>query len=196
MSHAEEIAGLRLPHESQFLHEMIDLPDEDSGSGRDTRSHRPVPPRGEAARQAALSFAATIDKYVNAHPEDSVATLDYIARNLLPEFARIAFLEPNPTMARNCLSLFSELGFPLAQMHGYSCDGTIREVPTREWLQRWGLSWRCYVRNQFGRKRVLKIPNQWLVLEPAFTDGNAPFANSQMRALRYALVMAAIRFGH
>ncbi len=88
-----------------------------------------------------------------------------------------------------------ELGFPLAQMHGYSCDATSREVPTRAWLQRWGLSWRCHVRNQFGRQRILRISNQWLVLEPFFTDDNAPFANSRMRALRNVLVMAAIRFG-
>ena len=101
-------------------------------------------------------------------------------------------------MARNCLSLFSELGFPLAQMHGYCCDGTRPETPARAWLQRWGLSWRCHVWNQFGRQRILKIPNQWLVLEPVFTDNgdNGPSANSQMRALRYAFIMAAIRFGH
>ena len=73
---------------------------------------------------------------------------------------------------------------------------TDAEFPSREWLAKWGVSWRWSIVNQVGRGRLLCIPEQWLVLAPKLSaDGNANLSERfEMDCLRYTLVMGAIRF--
>jgi len=199
MNSAAEIAKLQTVDQRTYLHKMVGLPLGRNGDKREARSYCPAAPRGEVANALIDAFAATIQKQILPKPEKSRDALAHLARNILPHSACIAFFEPlDPATVHSCLALFRKMGFGQEKIRGYSCDGSKRATPTREWLKGWGLSWRCKVVNQWGRERMLKVPGSWLVLEPIFTCQNDsdPSATSQAQAFRYTLVMAAIRFGH
>jgi hypothetical protein len=167
------------------------------GVNCDGSSLRLTRPAGKDCRQLILNFADRLNLQIAKPGGFGPDTLSYFALNLLPDRVSVAFVERNPRLVRRILALFNVLGYPLARMSGYASDGTDADTPAREWMTKWGVTWRLSLVNQVGRERLLRIPGQWLVLEPQFSaDGKAALPEQlQMECLRYTLVMGAIRFG-
>jgi hypothetical protein len=194
---ARTVAGVKWFEDGRLLHPMARFRGHEVGENATSVCFCLVRPHGDGCGVVISQFADQLEQYVQRRASSTANVLNHVVRNMLPAHARVAFPEPDPRLVTNCLALFQTLGFPLSHIRVCTCDGTENEFPTRQWLKDWGLSWRWQVKNQSGRSRLLRTPQQWLVLEPEFSaDKDATVAPElQMDCLRYALVMAAIRFG-
>lgn len=194
---ASTVAGLKWFEDGRQLHAMTPYRGYEVGENAARVCLRLVRPHGVSCGLMISKFADQLEPYIERRVSLAADLLNHIVRNMLPARASVAFFKPDPCLVTSCLALFQALGFPLSHICAYTSDGTENQSPTRQWLKGWGLSWRWQVMNQSGRARLLRIPQQWLVLEPKFSaerDANVT-PELQMNCLRYTLVMAAIRFG-
>jgi len=110
--------------------------------------------------------------------------------------ASVVFAEtPRPKLMQSCLDVFGALGFRREDLDIVTCDGTMNAKPTREWLRKWGLSWRVNASDQFGRDRMLKLMPTWVVVGPKQPEGATPLSQRhQAEGICFLIRMAAIRF--
>lgn len=155
----------------------------------------PRPPKVSWGSHSFRALSTGIENYCNVG-KDTATILDYIVQHILPSTGQIVFAgNPRQTLARGCQRLFYAIGFRPNELQVISCDGTERAVPTRRWLQEWGISRRIPAINQFGPNRLLLTRYPWVVVgpRPAESSVQSPF-RTDAKAIWFLIRMAAIHF--
>ena len=194
----KDASQMKSPKDDAALHAIASFRGSPAAIGDSAVGCHPLRPRSseDGVRWTSI-FAGKLKRYVEFKGEPARTTIDYIVRNMLPNRPCVVFRDPESNMARKYLELCRWLGILQEQIAGFSSDGTRNISPGEEWLSYWGLSrrWKRLIVNQHGRRRLLHKPPKWLILEPTSFERNQPGGDHPRKWLRYALLMAYIRFG-
>jgi len=167
-----------------------------SGNGQ---AESPKVPRGPKVGIDSETFrfwAARIEAHVCRNRETAAAALGYMVSNMLPKTGQVVFIgAPQPDFMQFCLGIYDACGFHRDDLRAIACDGTKKSEPSRQWLQKRGLSWRITAMNQFGSQRMLQVDSPWVVVGPRVPgDASAPSPGHQADAIWFLIRMIAIRF--